>query len=127
MLKIISYILLYSFLKFFILYRTRNGNNETALHLASKSGHLHVAKALINAKGHTRRREILNCKDHRGNTPLHHCVLNGNYELAKILVKSGADLSMKNVSGKTAREEAIDMNHLAVLTLLKNDSTSVII
>ena len=111
----------------FILHRSRNGNNEAALHLASKNGHLQVAKVLINATGSLKRKEILNCKDHRGNTPLHHCVLNGNYELAKVLVKNGADLNIKNVSGKTAREEAIDMNHLAVLKLLRNDSTSVIV
>ena len=88
---------------------------------------MHVAKALINAKGYFRRTELLNCKDHRGNTPLHHCVLNGNYELAKLLVKKGADLKIRNVSGKTAREEAVDMNHLAVLNLLRNDSSNIIV
>ena len=82
---------------------------------------------MISAKDNFKRTEILNSKDHRGNTPLHHCVLNGNYELAKILVKKGADLNIKNVSGKTAREEAIDMNHLAVLKLLKDDSSSLIV
>ena len=115
------------YLSYQTLYRSQNGNNETALHLASKNGHLHVAKALISAKDNFKRKEILNSKDHRGNTPLHHCVLNGNYELAKILVKKGADLNIKNVSGKTAREEAIDMNHLAVLKLLKDDSSSLIV
>ena len=101
--------------------RTLNWESETALHIACKNGHLHVAKALINGQGNMD--NILNYKDRRGNTPMHHCVLNGNYELAKLLVRSGADLTIKNVSGKTPREEAIEMNHLAVLALFK-DTTS---
>ena len=47
-------------------------------------------------------------------------VLNCNYELAKLLIRKGADLSIKNISGKTAKEEAIEMNHLAVLDLIQN-------
>ena len=77
-----------------------------------------VAKALTNVQG--KKCDILDYKDRGGNTALHHCVLNGNYELAKLLIRKGADLSIKNISGKTAKEEAIEMNHLAVLDLIQN-------
>ena len=98
--------------------RTRDGDSETALHIACKNGHLLVAKAFINVQG--KKGDILDYKDRGGNTALHHCVLNCNYELAKLLIRSGADLSIKNSSGKTAKEEAIEMNHLAVLDLMRN-------
>ena len=98
--------------------RTRDGDSETALHIACKNGHLLVAKALINVHG--KKGDILDYKDRGGNTALHHCVLNCNYELAKLLIRNGADLSIKNSSGKTAKEEAIEMNHLAVLDLMRN-------
>ena len=85
--------------------------------MACKNGHLQVAKALINIE--SKKVDLLNYQDRRGNTPLHLCVLNGNYELAKLLVRNGAAVNIKNVSGKTPKEEAIEMNHLAVLSLLQ--------
>ena len=94
-----------------------NGSSETALHIACKNGHLLVAKSLVKLK--VKHDGLLNYQDRRGNTPLHHCVLNGNYELAKLLIRNDANLDIKNVSGKTPREEAIEMNHLAVLSLLQ--------
>ena len=85
--------------------------------MACKNGHLLVAKALINTEPKTV--ELLNYQDRRGNAPLHHCVLNGNYELAKLLIRNGAAVDIKNLFGKTPKEEAIEMNHLAVLSLLE--------
>ena len=111
--------MLNSFNKFDIgfLFRTKNVDDETALHIACKNGHLTVAKALINA-GFKSYIDILNFKDRQGNTALHICVLNGNYELAKLLVRAGADLNSKNNAEKTPKEEAMEMNHLAVLAIL---------
>ena len=40
------------------------------------------------------------------------------HELAKLLVRTGADLNSKNNAEKTPKEEAMEMNHLAVLALL---------
>ena len=106
-----------SFKRLFLYSRTKNVDDETALHIACKNGHLAVAKALINVEIKSNH-DILNSKDRRGNTALHLCVLNGNYELAKLLVREGADLNSKNNAEKTPKEEAIEMNHLAVLALL---------
>ena len=104
-------------------YRTWNCSSETALHIACKNGHLVVAKALIDSE--PANVGVVNYQDRKGNTPLHHCVLNGNYELVKLLLSYGAAIDIKNIAGKTPIEEAIERNHLAVLSLLQKRTTKI--
>ena len=54
-----------------------------------------------------------------GMTPLMRVVLGGSYELADILLKSGADPSMKNSNKKTALSIAKDRNEGKILRLLE--------
>ena len=82
-----------------------------------------VAKALIDSEPASV--GIVNYQDRKGNTPLHHCVLNGNYELVKLLLSYGAAIDIKNIAGKTPIEEAIEMNHLAVLSLLQKRTVKI--
>ena len=103
--------------------RTWNCSSETALHIACKNGHLVVAKALIDSEPASV--GTVNYQDRKGNTPLHHCVLNGNYELVKLLLSYGAAIDIKNIAGKTPIEEAIEMNHLAVLSLLQKRTAKI--
>jgi ankyrin repeat protein len=37
-----------------------------------------------------------NLIDRRGDSPLHHCAVSGNAELAKLLMKHGANATLKN-------------------------------
>lgn len=47
-----------------------------------------------------------NQQDQNGNTPMHHAILNGEYEIARLLLASGANAEIKNDEQKTARDLA---------------------
>ena len=65
----------------------------TPLHLASKEGHLGVARILIEHGADAA------AKDNLGSTPLHRASESGHVELARFLVKHGADVAAKDQGG----------------------------
>jgi hypothetical protein len=64
-------------------------------------------------------------------TPLHQAAIDGRYEIVKLLIKSGADVNLRNVRGKTplwaaehmrpypTRVKPEEMNRQAVIEYLK--------
>lgn len=44
----------------------------------------------------------LNEKDDQGYTPLHHALMNGHFDVARLLVKSGANVMEKDKYGRTS-------------------------
>lgn len=119
-------------------------NNRTLLMLAAERGHLDVVKLLLD-KGadinkikysnlsaltfavenrHKKVVELLldnganpNTRDvHNSETPLMLAAKNGEFEIATLLIKSGADISVKNSKGKTAKELT---THIAIRKLLE--------
>jgi len=88
------------------------GEGETALHLASKYGHLAVAKALVRAGG------VLHAATHTaGHTPLHFACLAGHTDVATFLVRCGADAHVpdKTPGRKTPVDKCEDSNHRVTL------------
>jgi len=68
-------------------------NNGTALKLASEYGHIEAVRLLVENKASL---------DLGGMTALLHALRNRHAEVAKFLVKSGADVNMADKEGKTA-------------------------
>ncbi|XP_078526494.1 ankyrin repeat domain-containing protein 27 isoform X2 [Lissotriton helveticus] len=71
-----------------------------------------VVKCLFdyNAKG--------NKKDINGSTPLMYACLNGQHEVAALLLENGASVNISNNKGNTALHEAVKGNHEVVVEVL---------
>ena len=88
---------------------------ETALHIASKEGHVDLAEFLIfNGAS-------LEMKDIDGQTPLHLAV--DNPKIVKLLLRHGANMSVRNGKGYAPLHAAVLTKKIeAVKILLKNGS-----
>ena len=53
-------------------------------------------------------------------TPLHVAVSEGHYDIVKLLLKSGADISLVDERNQSALDYAIDENNEKIINLLKN-------
>lgn len=62
-----------------------------------------------------------NCKNRKGNTPLHICALNNNFRAMKLLLLAGADVSTKNKCDYTPIDIAKDCDHEEIILLLQSD------
>lgn len=71
----------------------KNGLN--ALHLASKEGHVHVVKELLEKNAN------VNAATKKGNTALHIASLAGQLEVVELLVKFGANVDCRSQNGFT--------------------------
>jgi Ankyrin repeats (3 copies) len=97
----------------------QNVNGQTPLHLAVACGHLAVANCLIQNGADVNRQ-------HReGNSPLHTVALSdiakclqNRSELARLLLKYGANRDLKNKAGQTAADIAKKQKRLALLEVL---------
>lgn len=74
---------------------------ETGLHVACAGGHSEVTQLMLQAHP-----SAVDTMDSDGNTPLHRCAIVGSLDCAMLLLKSGADTSVKNNQKKTAHELA---------------------
>ncbi|KAI3467955.1 hypothetical protein Pfo_024618 [Paulownia fortunei] len=73
------------------------------LHLACHSGSLVMLELLLQLGA-----DINKCDLH-GRTPLQHCILKGNNEMAKFLLRRGARAFIKDAGGFSALERAMEM------------------
>ncbi|OUS00166.1 hypothetical protein A9Q84_03005 [Halobacteriovorax marinus] len=80
---------------------TWNKNNFSYLMNAARSGHLEVAKLLLNGKAK------INQQDLDGNTALHYASSEGFIKLVELLKAKGASLTLRNQKNQTARSLAI--------------------
>ena len=77
---------------------------NTPLHFAS-SENKEFVQFLISSGA------SINAQNDEGNTPLHNALISQKEENAEILRQAGADPKIKNIYGKTAREEGICVLH----------------
>jgi hypothetical protein len=65
-----------------------------------------VIKLLFSVCGDKPAPELINAVNEAGNTPLHWAALNGHLESVKVLIQSGADVTIINQAGHDAVFEA---------------------
>jgi ankyrin repeat protein len=65
-----------------------------------------VVKLLFSLSGDKPAPELINAVNEAGNTPLHWAALNGHLESVKLLIQSGADVTIINQAGHDAVFEA---------------------
>lgn len=126
-----------------------NAEGFTALHIACLHGKTEVVRILIQnganlnistKKGltplhlacQTQRNEIIgiiarnkdcniNQQDIRGNTSLHYACYANDSRISEILVKNGADISVKNSTGKSPLQEAHDKFMFSLVKILQGE------
>ena len=100
--------------------KPQNGNRETPLHLAVKSGNLEIVKILVKQEGNYG--PDPNTCNRNGDTALHFAVKSGNLEIVKILVKQegnyGPDPNICNRNGDTALHFAVKSGNLEIVKIL---------
>jgi len=89
-----------------------NQNGLTALHSASKEGHILVVEELI-ARGAN-----VHAKTLKGNTALHIASLAGHEPVVRLLIENGADVDAQSASGFTPLYMAAQENHQSIVKLL---------
>ena len=97
-------------------------DGDTPLHEAASSGHSSMLRALIKELRVQRvcSNEI-NKTNHCGNTPLHLAFQFDHPEIVDLLVKEGADLTIKNNAQLTATELGAKLERGESLDILKQD------
>ena len=90
-------------------------NQRTALSISSGLGYLDMVRYLVEE-----RRLPLNDGDYQGWTPLMHAAALGQEGVVGYLLDKGADASLKNKSGETARKLAEQRGQRGVLGVLGN-------
>jgi L-ascorbate metabolism protein UlaG (beta-lactamase superfamily) len=88
-----------------------NKFQQTALAIASYSGHQEIVDFLIE-KG-----ADIHKKDKFGAMPIHMAAVKGQTEIVKKLVAKGADITAKTVNGKVPMQLAFEGEHLDIIAL----------
>ncbi|CAO2207422.1 unnamed protein product [Urochloa humidicola] len=88
------------------------------LHLACRVADVGMVELLLQYGS------SVNMTDSRGRTPLHHCILKGRHQHAKLLLSRGADSQAMDLDGRTALQYAIDSgtSDEDILVLLEDHS-----
>uniref|UniRef100_A0A2H1WAI5 SFRICE_008312 n=1 Tax=Spodoptera frugiperda TaxID=7108 RepID=A0A2H1WAI5_SPOFR len=94
---------------------------ETSLHLAisreiGDGSSLHIVDFLVQNGGS----QLLDKPNSQGMTALHLCAATDRTEPMKLLLKAGADSTIKDATGRTALQIARQYGHLGCLELLEN-------
>ena len=76
----------------------RDASGHTPLHVAVQ--HLGVVKVLVDEGAE------VNATSKRGRTPLHRAAIEGDSSIVNMLLHAGADMTLKDDSGATARDDA---------------------
>lgn len=94
----------------------RDPNGRTALMFASTGPFPETVKLLLDSDANP------NSVDHVEKfTPLMHAAAEGHLDVVKILLKNGADKTLKDIDGDTAESFARQNNHTAVADYIKSN------
>lgn len=80
----------------------KNNEGMTALHCYSDDVDWFIRELLIENSAD------IDCKNNNGQTPLIYCYLNGNKEAAIDMIRAGANLYIRDLSGKTISDHAME-------------------
>jgi ankyrin repeat protein len=82
-----------------------------------KEGHGNVVEVLLSKR--ERRKELLSAKTNLGDSVLHLAAINGDLNIAHLLIQEGAELDLKNNDGETPlsiaqREKNVQMANIFI-------------
>ena len=86
----------------------------TPLHRASFENREKIVELLLSAPGIE-----INAQDDQGASALHHAAVQGNINISKILIESGANAELTDLIGRTPQQYAEQNGFKALATLLK--------
>lgn len=89
-----------------------NGNGDTPLYLASRSGHIEAVESLLISGAN------MDALNNNSDTSLHAAVRNGHVVIAEFLILLGADISIQNESGITPLNIAFENNLPSIIRLI---------
>lgn len=87
-------------------------NSQTPLHLASRNGHVGVARALVEAGAN---REV---HTNEGFTPLHLAAQEGHKAVVEMLIEAGANMRCRSSTGMSPLHSAVAGGHEEVVRAL---------
>ncbi|XP_014290388.1 ankyrin-3 [Halyomorpha halys] len=90
---------------------TRKSDGWSCLHEAVYRDSLNIVELLLD------RDAYIDAQTNAGDTPLHLAVENNRYKIAKKLIKSGANVNIKNSDGKTVFDVAKSLDRKEILNL----------
>ena len=101
-----------------------SGKQGPPIHLACSQNKLSMVRVMVEHCG----RDILNCKNKQGQTPLHSCVtLLGGKQLVSFLLSCGSLLDMRDTSGHTPLQLAVRLGNVASVEQLLASGSSPLI
>jgi hypothetical protein len=96
-----------------------NSYGWTAAMISADKGHLAVIRRLLEAEANINRQDVFG-----GHTPLYLAAMNGNREIVEVLMKAGADASLRNQFNLTASEMARNNDHTDLADYIMNYDAS---
>ncbi len=94
-------------------------SGKTPLMLLVAEADAEVVKDLLDSKGNISRANVNAKETQHGRTALIYAIWRGNIEIINALLNAGADLTVKDSSGRTAVEHAMLTNNPQVIELLE--------
>ncbi|XP_015738540.1 ankyrin repeat domain-containing protein 39 isoform X1 [Coturnix japonica] len=92
----------------------------TALHYASRNGHVSVCRLLLQRGAHC------NARTHGGATALHRASYCGHVEVARLLLEHGAEPGAADGDGRTSLHKAAERGHRELCVLLLQHSPGLV-
>ncbi|XP_019619312.1 PREDICTED: transient receptor potential cation channel subfamily A member 1-like isoform X3 [Branchiostoma belcheri] len=94
-------------------------NNQTALHMASRHGHLDVAEVLLMVDDAQDRKTLVKAEDSLGRQALHEAAAHGHHRIVRLLLNSQAAIT-ETMDGSSPLHLAVKSGSLkTVMTLLE--------
>jgi ankyrin repeat protein len=89
----------------------QNNKMQTALHKASRRGHLDIARLLLDQAD-------VDLQDNHGSTPLHLAIYHMSPEAVQLFLDRGADVTLQNGKGQAALHQALQRGDPDIIQLV---------